>query len=348
MLGACVRDRGRHLRAAARARAGEHVVQRSIEKIVHEPTLAKTHFALGRMHVDVDAPRIEFEEQHECRMAAVEEYVRIGLAHRVRDEPIAHRAPVDVEILLIGLSARCGRQTHPPMQAQTRGRMLDDESLRDEILTEHVGDTTRALAVVARWLQHTHRLAVVAEPELDRRMRKRERLDELVDVIELGALGAQELASRWHVVEKIAHVDLRAARVLRWRWRARLAAIDFDAPRGVGIGEARGQSEARYRSDRRQRFAAKSERAYAFEIFERRDLARRMRGNRERKIVRNLDACRRRRARGISRAPPASMSMSMRVAPASRLFSTSSLTTEAGRSMTSPAAIWLTSWAEES
>ncbi len=35
----------------------------------------------------------------------------------------------------------------------------------------------------------------------------------------------------------------------------------------------------------------------------------------------------------------------MRSAPASRLFSISSLTTEAGRSTTSPAAIWLTSWA---
>jgi hypothetical protein len=32
------------------------------------------------------------------------------------------------------------------------------------------------------------------------------------------------------------------------------------------------------------------------------------------------------------------------VAPASRLFSSSSFTTAAGRSTTSPAAIWLTSW----
>src|SRR5208282_876084 len=42
----------------------------------------------------------------------------------------------------------------------------------------------------------------------------------------------------------------------------------------------------------------------------------------------------------ISCKPPASMSISMRVAPASSAFSASSLTTEAARSMTSPAAIW--------
>src|SRR5690606_37525768 len=45
----------------------------------------------------------------------------------------------------------------------------------------------------------------------------------------------------------------------------------------------------------------------------------------------------------ISLTPPSSTSISRRVAPASRLFSSSSLTTEAGRSTTSPAAIWLAS-----
>ena len=39
-------------------------------------------------------------------------------------------------------------------------------------------------------------------------------------------------------------------------------------------------------------------------------------------------------------APPFSISISIRVAPESKLFSTSSFTTEAGLSTTSPAAIW--------
>ncbi len=43
----------------------------------------------------------------------------------------------------------------------------------------------------------------------------------------------------------------------------------------------------------------------------------------------------------ISDCPPLSSATSTVVAPASRLFSTSSLTTLAGRSTTSPAAIWL-------
>ncbi len=120
-------------------------------------------------------------------------------------------------------------------------------------------------------------------------MRQRDRLHELVDVPEFGALGTQELAPRGHVVEKIAHIDLRAARILRRRNRTRLAAVDFDAPRVVGVRQARRKREARHRCDRRQRFAAKAERADAFEILERRDLARRMRGDRERQVVR-IDA----------------------------------------------------------
>src|SRR6202789_3391309 len=48
----------------------------------------------------------------------------------------------------------------------------------------------------------------------------------------------------------------------------------------------------------------------------------------------------------MSLRPPASTSMRMRVAPASREFSRSSLTTEAGRSTTSPAAIWFATTSE--
>ena len=48
----------------------------------------------------------------------------------------------------------------------------------------------------------------------------------------------------------------------------------------------------------------------------------------------------------IRRFPPASSSTRTSEAPASRAFSTSSFTTDAGRSTTSPAAIWLTRWSE--
>jgi len=78
-------------------------VQRAVEEIVHQALLAETHLALGRMHVYIDAGRIQREEQHERRMAPMEQHIRISLAYRVRHHAIAHEAAVDVEELLIGL-----------------------------------------------------------------------------------------------------------------------------------------------------------------------------------------------------------------------------------------------------
>ena len=46
----------------------------------------------------------------------------------------------------------------------------------------------------------------------------------------------------------------------------------------------------------------------------------------------------------INATPPCSTSISILLADASIAFSSSSLTTEAGRSITSPAAIWLAMW----
>src|SRR6185312_9580705 len=48
----------------------------------------------------------------------------------------------------------------------------------------------------------------------------------------------------------------------------------------------------------------------------------------------------------ISFRPPPSTSSRIRVAPASSEFSSSSFTTDAGRSTTSPAAIWFATWSE--
>jgi len=62
-----------------------------------------------------------------------------------------------------------------------------------------------------------------------------------------------------------------------------------------------------------------------------------MAGERQRQVI-GFDA-----AAVVSRTPPSSNWTSILVAPASRLFSISSLSTEAGRSTTSPAAIWLMS-----
>ena len=107
----------------------------------------------------------------------------------------------------------------------------------------------------------------------------------------------------------------------------------------VGVGGARRQRQPRHRRDRRQRLAAEAQRAQPAQSSARRELGGRV--PRAAPAARRPASCRsRRRRRGPAARPPASISTSMRRAPASSAFSTSSLTTDAGRSTTSPAAIW--------
>jgi hypothetical protein len=68
-------------RACARLRASrQRGVQRAVDEVVHQPRFAEAHFVLGRVHVDVDPARIEFQEQHVGRLAAMEQHVGVGLA----------------------------------------------------------------------------------------------------------------------------------------------------------------------------------------------------------------------------------------------------------------------------
>ena len=166
---------------------------------------------------------------------------------------------------------------------------------------------------------------------------QREPLDHARDVLGLGALRAQEFAARGHIEEQVANLDARADRMRGRLGRADLAIVGRDRIRVRGAGLARGQLDARHGRDARQRFAAKAERADALEVVDRRDLAGRVPGEREQQLV-ALDAD----AVVAHAAQPHAALFDLdfdRRAPASMLFSISSLSTDAGRSTTSPAAI---------
>ena len=123
--------------------------------------------------------------------------------------------------------------------------------------------------------------------------------------------------------------------------RDRAALARRRACRRPRAARAARDGEARDRADRGQRLAAESERADGVEVVVGRELGRRVALERQRQLVgRHPEAVVGRRARAL--APPSRRSTAIDARPASRAFSTSSFTTEAGRSTTSPAAILLT------
>ena len=106
--------------------------------------VAKAHFELRGMRIDVDLRRVDLHEQHERRMPAVEHHVAIAEADRAADEPVAQHAAVQIEVLEIGLRARVGRLAQPAGQATAGRLVLDVQRVGDELIADDLRDATLA------------------------------------------------------------------------------------------------------------------------------------------------------------------------------------------------------------
>ena len=230
----------------ASARLRQRLMQGAIDKIVDQARFPEPHFVFGRMHVDIDAARIQFEEQHVRGMAAMEQHVRKRLAHRMGHVAVAHAAAVDVQVLLVGAGAVVARLGDPAMQAQARAAVVHPQRVAGELLTQRFmqPDFIEQVAVA---LPAPRRLAVVGYPQLHIGPCQRQRTQPFLDVGQLGALCAQEFASRRNVVEQVAHFHRSARRMRLRRHLADAAAIDLEHRAVCGMLAARGQREAAHR-----------------------------------------------------------------------------------------------------
>ncbi|MCW0466650.1 hypothetical protein NB705_003723 [Xanthomonas sacchari] len=201
----------------------------------------------------------------------MEQHIAVGHLHRMSDTAIAHRTAVDVEVLLVGAGARVMRLRDPAMQAQAGTAVVHAQRLLCEVFAQGLAQA-RVRVQIAR-LVAPRRLAVVRDAQLHVGARQRQRTQPLLDVAQFGAFGAQELAPRRHVVEQLADLDQGARRQCARLHLADLAAFDLQRCAVFVSGSARGQGEAADRGDRRQRFAAKPERAHRFQVVQRGDLA---------------------------------------------------------------------------
>ncbi len=77
----------------------ERTLDRAAHELVHGARIAEAHLDLLRMHVDVDAPRVDREPQRERRLPVVVQHVAIGLAQRMREHAVADEAAVDEHVL---------------------------------------------------------------------------------------------------------------------------------------------------------------------------------------------------------------------------------------------------------
>ena len=91
-------SRRRWSRRGARA-AAERVAQAPDDQAAHQAGIAEADLGLGRVDVDVDLGRVELDVEGGDRMAVAGQEVGVGGAQRAVQQPVAHRAAVDEQIL---------------------------------------------------------------------------------------------------------------------------------------------------------------------------------------------------------------------------------------------------------
>ncbi len=89
------------------------LLDRADDESANGGRVAKAHFGLGRMDVDVDLGGLAFDEQSRNRMPVRGQEIEIGAPERAGEGLVAHRPPVDEQELLGGVRPAIGRQPRP-------------------------------------------------------------------------------------------------------------------------------------------------------------------------------------------------------------------------------------------
>ena len=190
--------------------------------------VAKAHLDLLRMHVDVDAPRIERRATARTpaggRGAARRDTPRAAHATSTRSRT---KRPLTKRYCVVGPRAAYAGRTAKPVELHVARIGVDAASHAHERVPEQCLDARAP----ARRLQPMQRAAVVLQRERDVGMRERDAAERLVAVRPFGRFGAQELAARGRVEIELLDRHRRAGRERGRRDGADVAAFDLDAPR---------------------------------------------------------------------------------------------------------------------
>jgi hypothetical protein len=239
--------------------------------------IAKPHFELGRMCVDIDHGRSERQIQDVCRIAPVEQHIAISQTHSVHQQPVADAAAVYKPELLIRGTSRSRRQSQPAADPYGPCRMLERQRLLQEIVADDgAHPCLDRLQGGIGGLRVKHDPLAIAQLKTDVRARQGQALDQAHDMTGLGHVAAYELASRRNVEEQVAHFDGGAHHMRRGTHVRAGAAFGLDLHRMLRLGRARQQAQPRHRRNRGHGLAAKPQRDHRSEVIHRGDLAGRM------------------------------------------------------------------------
>ena len=105
---------------------------------MHLAPIAKTHFDLGRMHVDIHPRRLNLNVQHIHRLAVAVQHVFVGRSRCMGDDFVADEALVDIGKLLVGAAAGVVGDAGSSSHADAVLRVVNLDGLGDEIVAKNV------------------------------------------------------------------------------------------------------------------------------------------------------------------------------------------------------------------
>ncbi len=292
------------------------------------------------MDIDIDARRFDLNVNEIRRRIAIRQELIIAIDHRLLQVRTPKITTVDEKELFGAVFLGRRRKTHIPADLHDRRIDLHLQQLIAR-LAPH--DRRNALLHPPR-RQAEEGLVIGHQRESQLRMAKRHPLKLRDDLFGFRRIRLQKLPTRRGVEKQVAHRHLRPPRTadpFGPRIGLRPPGNRHQSPHLIHL-PARTELDLGHRRDRGQCLAPKTERLQGKEVFRLSDF--------RRGVSREAD-------HGISPAmphpssitctrlfPPSRTTTLTDRAPASTAFSINSLTIDAGRCTTSPAAIWLATW----
>ena len=196
----------------------------------------------------------------------------VALAQREIDGVVFHGAAIEEDELLRAGGAAHAGFAEEPADGDGVGRKLGHvEQLRGEGGPAQIA---HAVAQMRGGRELPDDAVVIDKDEAGLRMADGLEVKLVLDVAGLGVFGAQKFPARGEIVEKRAHLDLRARCFAAVAHGLDFPAADEHLGAGEGVALAGGEAEARDAGDARQRFAAEAEGVDRGEVGARANLAR--------------------------------------------------------------------------
>ena len=87
----------------SRASLAQRTMQTGEQEVMYQAPITEAHLMLGRVHIDIDYRRVDFQVEHKDRVTAAKQHITVSLTNGVSHQPVADHTAIDEKVLVIGL-----------------------------------------------------------------------------------------------------------------------------------------------------------------------------------------------------------------------------------------------------